>query len=730
MQMDLDKIEKDKAAQLKTIAFSKAPKEEREQQAYDVEQTALADIDKVKDDYRQKDLAEDRKLQTDKMAAQQKRVADEQQIRNTALAQAEKDLEKSFSRQEVDADKYLDQKRQLIREEQLSAIQAATQKYATDKKTAASETDLIGSVQKANSDARQKNADLDEQAAQVYIKDATERYNREKDLLQSEQQNVTTRSKATKDLITSTEKYIQQLEELAASNVISVGTPEWEQLVKAIQAAKGELAGFNLEIQKTSTSLIGSVENFSSFLSQHQKAGSWRHEALASALGATSMAGNAISGFEGGTGKQFSPGSLASKNLAAAVGESFKDLFSGNDKEGKSIGTFGERLEKVNSVLKDSFTVISAGIQAFQTRGAVQGGIAGAGFGGNVGGMLGSAISALGPWGAVIGAGVGAVVGIFTGHAKAKVDAMADDLTKSFSKVTTALQMGSITLSEAIKQQEALRAKTVADLSTSKEGRKQLKEILPQMDQQINQMLVQQKQTIKNLQDEMAVLNSPEAFQSAVTSIQGIISKYKEYAAAVNDTAQAQDYLNKSVQQYITSQQRDLTTAEKTSIQDAMDLNDQLQARQDLLASTQKQEYDILTQGVLTRQRTSAMTKGSQIAEIQKAADIQLKQMNQQIELSTYKVNAEKQIFSIASTRVDLERQLLILQKQQTDIEMKRLVALQVVSASLKSGASIAELNSLIANFAKIPDSSFQDLLNNQYATQARQGFGGVNGQF
>src|SRR5205814_1889967 len=110
-----------------------------------------------------------------------------------------------------------------------------------------------------------------------------------------------------------------------------------------------------------------------------------------------------------------------------------------------------------------------------------------------------------------------------------------------------------------------------------------------------------------------------------------VIDAQQNLTTATDKQGAAQEFLNKSIQRYIQDQQKELTAAQQTAVEDAIHYNDLLKERQSIIAESAKQEYDVLSAGVLTRQRTVAQTKGAQISQIEKERDLQLKQINQQL---------------------------------------------------------------------------------------------------
>jgi hypothetical protein len=159
----------------------------------------------------------------------------------------------------------------------------------------------------------------------------------------------------------------------------------------------------------------------------------------------------------------------------------------------------------------------------------------------------------------------------------------------------------------------------------------------------------------------------------------------------------ANQFLADSLRNFADTQATALTQAEQSAIQDAIKLNDLLTQRQQLLTDEAQTEYDIMTQGVLVNQRTVAMTKMQQIQQSRNQMNLQLQQMDQEIAATSYRVDAERQIFNLASTRIGLELQLTEVQNALTDKDILRIKALQQVVQMINSGTPLTTMDQVIA---------------------------------
>lgn len=327
--------------------------------------------------------------------------------------------------------------------------------------------------------------------------------------------------------------------------------------------------------------------------------------------------------------------------------------------------------------------------------GALSGGMAGMQFGAN-----------FGPIGAAVGLVGGAALGAVFGNKEAHLTADLKMIQTQMQSIIDSMNAGTISLSQTIADLRKERQQAIATLSGGKVGGKaskskkgqpsQIQQAIAAIDQEIAQLVNEQTQILQNLTSSLIQLSQPIQFQQYLQSLNQIIQQYQQFAsAAVGNTqevANANQFLNLSLQNYVTTLSQNLNQAQQQAIQDALTLINLEYQRQQLMNQTAQQEYDILTQGVLTRQRTTAMTKGQQIGQIEYQRDMQLEQMNEEIALNQAKVDAETKIFGLANTRIGLENQLLEAQKEQADYQIAQVLALSQVVQDLTSGLSSGQI--------------------------------------
>jgi hypothetical protein len=380
------------------------------------------------------------------------------------------------------------------------------------------------------------------------------------------------------------------------------------------------------------------------------------------------------------------------------LGESFTNLFKHvTDLNTGAVVPFSTKMQDFTKNLGGWVSGIAGVVQGITggknaAGGALSGGMAGMQFGAN-----------FGPIGAAVGLAAGAGLGALFGNKEAHLTADLKRIQNSMQSIIDSMNAGTISLSQTIQDLRNERKQAIQMLSGDKKGGKskkgqpsQIQQAIAAIDQEISKLVDMQTQILQNLSQSLITISQPVQFQEYLTSLDQIIQKYQEFASAAQGNAQemanANQFLNLSLQNYVTTLKQNLNQAQQTAIQDALTLINLEYQRQQLINQTAQQEYDILTQGVLTRQRTSAMTKGQEIGQLRYQRDMQLQQMDEQIAITKDKVDAETKIFGLASTRIGLEQQLLAAQKEQADFQIAQVLALSQVVQDLTSGLSSGQL--------------------------------------
>lgn len=364
---------------------------------------------------------------------------------------------------------------------------------------------------------------------------------------------------------------------------------------------------------------------------------------------------------------------------------------------------------------------------------AVTGGIGGAISGAGLGMQLG------GPWGAAIGAVGGGIAGAIVGGKQARVQRDITELTNRFKDIMNQFDQNTNNLNLAIIRMQDLAQQAREMQSRSKKGHEDYQKQIDQYNDQIRQMEIQRMQIIRDMDQQLAKLRAPYGMQEYLGTLQEIIQQYDKFAGAARNAeelANANELLVRSLRDYEYELQQKMATDEQGAINDALQLNDLLYQRQQLVRQLSDQIAGVMSQGVLTRQLTMAQTKGAQVYEIQVNAQRQLEQMNEQIAAANYRVSLESKIFGLAQTRIGLEMQLLVLQNRQTDWDMERILALRQFYSELSSGKISSSMAGLLG---AIPITSnpiglidlarfFEMLAAGAYQDRATMGYAGFRG--
>jgi hypothetical protein len=273
--------------------------------------------------------------------------------------------------------------------------------------------------------------------------------------------------------------------------------------------------------------------------------------------------------------------------------------------------------------------------------------------------------------------------GLFTRSAKNA----AKDISSAFQDIITAFNTGSAKLGETIRRLEDERASAIQRLSGKKGGRKELNKLLPQFDEALATLQAQQSVVFAQFDARLDLLRTGEAFRDVATAVQQAVQQFRDYVDAGGDLAKANEFLSLTLNELRTRSAEALASGETQAIEDALQLNDLLRQREDLLASSAEAERRILSRGVLERQRTVAQDKSVELEALRKSRDERLAELDQSIQLQQLKVDAESRVFTLTQDRVALEMRLLDLKASEFDREAAQLAALKEIVAGIVPGA-------------------------------------------
>lgn len=410
--------------------------------------------------------------------------------------------------------------------------------------------------------------------------------------------------------------------------------------------------------------------------------------------------------------------------LGASMSKSLKGIFgkgSGSDSDSNSSTQASTGLQQFTQKLGAAVTSVTDFVSSITNAKSAMAGVASGGLSGaSTGNTFG------GPIGAAIGAGIGAVLGGIVGDKENKVKNNINDLETSQKQIMQAYSENTNNLQQTVVQLQGLIQQAQQEQASSKKGGDKYQDVINQYSTQLVQLQTQQAQILHQFNEQLAVLSAPTGMQQYLTTLQQIVDQYNQFAGAAqnaNDLANANQFLTLSLQQYTTQMAQQFGQEETSAINDALQLNDLLQQRVQYMAQVNDQIRGVLTAGVLTRTATFAQTKGQQVEQIQFQYQQQLDQMNLQISVDQNKVNAETQVFNLATTRIGLETELIQLQNAQTAYSMNQISAMKDLLTAFASGNFGGAIGNLLSSIPSTTTPVGTASALQQLMTQAYQGF-------
>lgn len=617
------------------------------------------------------------------------------QIRLASLTAQTDAVKASFDEQTIDAEQYLSQQKAIISQEYIATMTSLEQKkvlngkysdenIALDKEEAAA----YDKAQKAIQDITQNSFKTRFGYIQAVAGSKSGLASAQGALLNdpTSGSSLSARSGNISTQQTNSALELVQLQQLASQTVQY--SSDWYQVQTRIAQVREEIQG-----------LVNDQKNLNSL----------PQEDTGRAISGIGSATSGILTSKYGRGLQSAiSGGGAAITAAPAQVKSFQDagsIFGGSLSDG--VDVFTKKLTSAVGAIGNFVTSIASAGSA--SAGALGGGLSGAGLGQAAGSAAqqaapsGSALSGLGsaagPLGALIGAGAGAILGGIMGQKQEEVEDDINQLNASYKQVQNAYGSNNASLATTISSLQNLIAQAQEDMAETKKGGSQFTQLIQQYNDQINQLENQQKQQMATLTNSLLVLGEASPYQDMLTSIQSILQQYTQFAGAASNAtqlAQANQFLTQSLQQLGTTYSQQLLQDETTAVQDALQLNDLYSQRNQLQLQFFQQTQAIEGQGTLTRGVTQAQSKFSQLFTLDVNNQNQLDSINEQISMEQYKVQAEQQIFNLATTKQGLEMQLLGLQEQGINLDMARIAAMQNLLGVLsKTGFSITNLNNL-----------------------------------
>lgn len=393
------------------------------------------------------------------------------------------------------------------------------------------------------------------------------------------------------------------------ANLANDGLPhtqeQFEELIQRIAVANQHYDDMNLQLQRMKT---GWANTGTGFVNQIFGQGNAQE-----AVTGTDAKGNSVDGLT---------------RFGAAIGAA-----------ADAVNTFGSALNAIENGMKQGGVLggIGAGISSFA--GAMQD------------------VPVVGPYMGAIGSAISMIGSLFT---KAAQD-IANSIEKSLSTIMQQYQVQDTTMYQTIQALEQERTQAIAQLSGKKGGQDQLDKILPQIDQEIASLKLQQQQIGQSFQESLAYLQAGSGpLASWEQSWVGIMEQVKAYKDAMGTAASAaniQAFLTLQLAQQRKTLQDSYNQSEVSAIQDAINLNNLLTQRNELERQYNQQKFDLLNADSLERRESGAVSTAVQLAQLNDTQGQQLQDIDAQIAALQPKVAIEQQVFGIASDTATLEQE-------------------------------------------------------------------------
>jgi hypothetical protein len=264
-----------------------------------------------------------------------------------------------------------------------------------------------------------------------------------------------------------------------------------------------------------------------------------------------------------------------------------------------------------------------------------------------------SSIPVIGQFLPAIGGVLSFVGGLFTAAAKR----IAEDVKKSFSRTLEEYQSGNASLVETIQTLERQRLDAISRLSGKKGGRDELNDILPEFDREISNLRKEQQEIVQNFDTALNYLRlQNDTLEQVQKQWQGINDQVKEYIGAGGDAAKAAEFLSLQLGKIRQDTLEDLEQAEQDAIQEALKLNDLLEERNKLVQDFRQKEFDLINSNSIERRQAGSVVRGRELDELRKQHQESLNNIDQQIRMSTIRVQKEREVFQFSTDIAELHR--------------------------------------------------------------------------
>lgn len=328
--------------------------------------------------------------------------------------------------------------------------------------------------------------------------------------------------------------------------------------------------------------------------------------------------------------------------------------------------------------------------------GGLEGFVSGKGGGGAAaaGGGMGKAILGSLP---IIGMAASAAIGIASALFAKAVEKAKDRISTGMKKITDAVADGSRTLGQGIEDMEKYRASIVKQYSKSKSGRKALKEMLPELDNQIDQMKERVKGIREAFEDELKKLRvGGGPFGDFANALFDLEKKTREYLGTFSETSkeylEALENVNEmfrttmvNMRQQMREQIIGFESEAISSIEQVFSLMEEQQGiyenledlarqREEMAkeAEDNREEYEQALEDLAERRNELAERQleiQQKITEVMRKAREDEEAILRRGMLEAQLTIAEQKAYEISKVRMDAKKELEDLRKERDDIQ-------------------------------------------------------------
>jgi hypothetical protein len=353
---------------------------------------------------------------------------------------------------------------------------------------------------------------------------------------------------------------------------------------------------------------------------------------------------------------------------------------------------FAAGLEGATGVMKSLSTAVADAVAAYKQSGAL--GAAASllnnksvtsGIGSIADSMsqnVGDVADKVGSMAPVIGPMIGQMFSAITTMFSQGIQTMVNNINQQIAAINQQAQLKQIGIQQQIAELKAEEQTAINELGGKKKASSQLKTILTSLNSQIAQLQYQAQQTVQQFND-MATAgglgNMTGIMASWASTWEQINQQVEQYIQAGGSIATAAEYMNQQLKAQRQQLQDQVNQGDATAINDAIQLNNLLTQRVQMMKDEAATEFGMLNSDSMERRTASAVQLGTALTKQRNAFALQLQQTNSQIALDQSRVAAEGKIFSIATSLAALQAQSNALNLAALDQQLKKMQDMQTL---------------------------------------------------